>query len=131
MNKTKLVSQSTITRRKNVRNRKWIILASASWTGGIVPALAFAVAHFQAPSLFDAPWTPQSALWLFVVGALTYSAPMVVNWFSRFVGVTKAVGFVLCLEGCLVWTDMITAVPALLTLIAINAYVLADRMSND
>lgn len=101
------------------------------WTGGIVPTLTYAVAHFQAPDLFIQPWGPKEALWLVVIGGLTYSAPMVAAWFSRYVGNIKAWGFVLSLEVTLTFTEQITAIPALVTLICINGLILADKFGND
>lgn len=104
---------------------------AGAWTGGIVPAITYAVAHYQAPDLTKQPWTPSAALWLVVIGGLAYSAPMVAAWMTRYAGQVKAWGFVISLEVAMTFTDHITALPALLTLVTINGIILGNRISQD
>jgi len=111
------------TRQKDIQTT----LAGA-WTGGIIPTLTYLIAHYQAPNLVDGtPWTPKAALWLAVIGGLAYSAPTVAHWFSRYSNNIKAWGFVASLETAMTITDYTTSLPALLTLVGINAWVLADK----
>jgi hypothetical protein len=117
------LTKSVITRRKNVAKRKGYAFASGTLLGGIIPAITYHVAHYQVQSM--------PMLWLAVAGGLAYSAPMVAAWFSRYAGTVKAWGFVVSLETALTITNNITAIPALLCLIGLNAWVLGNRINND
>lgn len=99
--------------------------------GGICPVIAFSVSHFQAPNLLNESWTPKAALWLVTLGLLVYSAPLIASWFSRWVGPVKAWGFVIAMETTMTITDLYTAIPALLTLIALNGMILKEKFQND
>lgn len=110
-------------RRVNMVKRKGWSFAAGVVLGGVIPAITFHLAHWQ---VADKP-----ALWVAVAGGLVYSAPMVAEWFMRYAGVVKAWGFVASLEVALTFTDMVTAIPALLALIGLNAWVLGNRISND
>jgi hypothetical protein len=111
------------TRIRNRRKRGWAAFGSGLFLGGIIPALTFGIAHWQVQ---ESPM-----LWLAVAGGLGYSAPMVAEWFARYAGGFKAWGFVGMLEIALTFTDMVTAIPALLALVALNAWVLGKRIQND
>lgn len=124
------MSKASRTRRQNKIKRSMVASMGACYMGGIIPALTFGVAHFQAPSLFG-QWSPQSALWLVVLGGLCYSSPMIAEWFARYAGRVKAWGFVVSLEVAMTWTDLYTAIPALLTLVALNGMILRDKFAND
>ena len=128
---TQSISQASQKRRANKVKRSLVASLSACYMGGICPMLAFSVSHFQAPDLFTAPWTPRAALWLVVAGLLVYSAPLIIAWFSRWVGRGKAVGFTVAMETCMSFTDLYTAIPALLTLIVLNGLILRDKFAND
>jgi hypothetical protein len=124
--------KGAVTRRKNKVKSGFIRSAGACYMGGICPVISYCVAHEQAPNLVDgSQWTPQAALWLVVVGLLVYSAPLVVQWFSRWVGTLKSVGFVVGLEVAQTFTDPTTALPALVTMVALNAIILRDKFAND
>lgn len=110
-------------RRLNRVKRKGWSFVAGTFLGGIVPALTYHVAHYQVES--------KPMLWLAVAGGLAYSAPMVASWFTRYAGTVKAWGFVVSLETALTVTDNITAIPALLALIGLNAWVLGNRINND
>lgn len=129
--KMKTLSKSAHTRRTNQIKRSMAATASACYMGGICPVIAFAVSHFQAPNLFVEAWTPKAALWLVTLGLLCYSAPLIVDWFQRWVGRFKAVGFVVAMETAMTFTDLYTAIPALLTLVALNGMILKDKFAND
>lgn len=128
--KTMEISKASRTRRQNKIKRSMVASLGACYMGGIIPALTFGVAHFQAPSLFG-QWSPQSALWLVVLGGLAYSGPMVASWFSCYAGTFKGWGFVVSLEVAMTWTDLYTAIPALLTLCVLNGMILRDKFAND
>jgi hypothetical protein len=125
------VSKSSKTRRANKAKRSLIASLGACYIGGICPVIAFAVSHFQAPNLFTAAWSPRAVLWLVTLGLLVYSAPLIATWFSRWVGSTKAWGFVVAVEVTSTFTDLTTAIPALVTLVALNAIILRDKFAND
>lgn len=109
--------------RARVKKLKGWSFAAGVVLGGVIPSITFDVAHRQVQS--------QPMLWLAVAGGLVYSAPMVAQWFTRYAGLVKAWGFVVSLEVALVVTDYITAIPALLALIGLNAWVLGNRISQD
>jgi len=114
------------------RNKRALLITiGAASLGGILPAISYHVAHYQAPSLFTAPWGPSHGLWLVVAGLLAYSAPSVAQWFARYSSPVKAWGFVVGLECAMTCTAQITALPALLALVIVNAIVLSGRMSQD
>ena len=121
----------TQTRQKKVslriRNRKaktrLVQYAAGAVIGGIVPATTWDIAHSQTQA---APM-----LWLAVAGGLAYSAPMVAQWFSRYVGNVKGWGFVVSLETALTFTSLETALPALAVLTALNAFILSNRFAQD
>lgn len=121
--KTMELSKSARTRKMNKVRRKGWSFAAGVLLGGIIPAITFDVAHYQ---VVDTPM-----LWLAVAGGLAYSAPMVAAWFARYAGTIKAWGFVVSLETALTVTDSVTAVPALLALIGLNAWVLGNRINQD
>ena len=103
--------------------RKVCAFAAGIVIGGIIPSIAHDVAHNQAQA---APM-----LWLAVAGFLAYSAPMVAQWFTRYAGQIKAWGFVVGLEAAMVFTQGWTDWAALAVLTGLNAYVLADRFTQD
>lgn len=115
--------KSSRTRRRNLAKRKGWAFASGLLLGGIIPAITFGVAHFQVQT--------NPALWVAVAGGLVYSAPMVAEFCTRYMGPMKAYGFVCSLEVALTFTAYSTAVPALLALIGLNAWVLGNRINND
>lgn len=129
--KTQTKNKSVRTRQNNKLKRNLIQSMGACYMGGICPCIAFAVSHFQAPNLFTQDWTPKAALWLVTLGLLIYSAPLIATWFSRWVGSAKAWGFCVAMETTLTFTDLYTAIPALLTLIALNGLILRDKFVND
>jgi hypothetical protein len=47
------------------------------------------------------------------------------------VGTLKSVGFVVGLEVAQTFTDPTTALPALVTMVALNAIILRDKFAND
>lgn len=105
-----------------MRRKGWSF-ASGIVLGGIIPAITYEVAHYQVEG--------KAMLWLAVAGGLAYSAPMVAAWFARYAGPLKSWGFVISLETALTVTDNVTAIPALLALIGLNAWVLGNRINND
>lgn len=111
------------TRRVNKIKRKASAFSAGLLLGGVIPAITFAVAHYQVEE--------KPMLWLAVAGGLAYSAPMVAEWFTRYAGTVKAWGFVISLEVALTFTNNITAVPALLALVGLNGWILAQRITND
>ena len=111
------------TRRANRVKRKGASFAAGVVLGGIIPAITCELAHYQVQA--------NPALWVAVAGGLIYSAPMVAEWFTRYAGTVKAWGFVASLEVAMTWTDALTAIPALLALIGLNAWVLGNRISQD
>lgn len=111
------------TRIRNRRKRGWAAFGSGLFLGGIIPALTFETAHYQVEA--------KPMLWLAVAGGLLYSAPMVAEFCTRYMGSLKAWGFVAMLEISLTFTDSITSVPALTALVALNAWVLGKRIQND
>jgi hypothetical protein len=127
----KSVTKSTETRRKNkIAKHDWASYGSI-YMGGICPVIAMAVAHCQAPDLTKVKsWDsiPTSAfLWIIVIGLLCYSAPLIAEWFSKYVGNFKAWGFCVAMETTLTFTNWTTSLPALLTLIALNAMILRNK----
>lgn len=114
--------KATKARTRKLKRKGWSFAAGVV-LGGVIPAVTFDVAHRQVQAC--------PMLWLAVAGGLVYSAPMVAAWFTRYAGVVKAWGFVVSLETALVVTDYVTAIPTLLTLIGLNAWVLGNRISND
>lgn len=134
MNTTQLpnrTSKAQQTRRCNKIKRSVLAGAGACYMGGICPVIAFCVSHFQAPDLTIQPWTPKAALWIVTCGLLIYSAPLIATWFSRWVGNVKSWGFVIAMEATMTFTDLYTAIPALITLIALNGMILRDKFAND
>ena len=91
--------------------------------GGIIPTITWDVAHHQTPH--------RPMLWVAVVGGLIYSAPMVADWFSRYVGRIKGWGFVIALETAMTFTEGWTTLSALIVLVGLNAYILAGRFTLD
>ena len=92
--------------------------------GGIIPAITYHVAHYQTET--------HPMLWLGVAGGLAYSAPMCAEWFARYAGPWKAWGFVVALEVAMTFTPSLwTSLPALATLVGINAMILAKRFAQD
>ena len=87
--------------------------------GGFVPLATFTVAHQELPG---AEWYLQPKLAL-VLGGLLYSAKTVVQWGQlAFRDRTKALGFVVLLEGVMVFSaTMWLSYFALALLVAINA----------
>jgi hypothetical protein len=125
------ISKSLRTRHANRVKRSILAGAASAYMGGICPVIAFAVSHYQAPNLFTEPWTPKAVLWLISLGLLIYSAPLIVAWFQRYVGMVKAIGFTVAMETAMTFTDLVTALPALATLVFLNGMILRDRFAND
>lgn len=114
----------TSTRRRKARSWRQISAYAAGIViGGIVPAITCDVAHNQVQAY--------PMLWLAVAGGLAYSAPMVAQWFSRYAGAFKAWGFVVSLETAMTFTHGWTAMAGLVVLTGVNAYVLANRFTQD
>lgn len=124
-------AKSLRTRHANKIRRSFLANAGAAYMGGICPVIAFAVSHYQAPNLFSEPWTPKAVLWLISLGLCIYSAPLIVAWFARYVGMVKAIGFTIAMELCMTFTDLVTALPALATLVFLNGMILRNRFAND
>lgn len=104
-------------RRARKRHRQALgAYVSGCIIGGIIPSITWDVAHHQAP---ENPW-----LYIGVLGGLVYSAPLVADWFSQYVGKWKGYGFVVALETALTVTNGWTDITALVVLSALNAYVL-------
>lgn len=125
------VSKGTQTRRANIaKMNKWASIGSI-YMGGICPIIAMVVAHYQAPDLtkiHSFEEIPASSfLWIIVIGLLAYSAPLIAEWFSKYVGGFKAWGFCIAMETTMSFTSEWTAIPALLTLIGLNAMILRLR----
>lgn len=118
-----VLTKSVSRRRLNRVKKKGWSFASGVVLGGIIPAITWECSHYQVES--------KPMLWLAVAGGLAYSAPVVAQWFARYSGPLKSWGFVVSLEVALTFTDYITAVPALICLIGLNAWVLGNRINND
>jgi hypothetical protein len=125
------VSKATLTRRNNKRRQNGIASLGSLVMGGIAPITSFEVSHFQAPDLTKVNLDASSFLWIVTLGLLVYSAPLVISWFSRYVGMVKAVGFVVAMETTQTFTSLSTAVPALMVLVVLNAIILRGRFLND
>lgn len=124
---TSTVSTKRIYRRrknkaKQVKKNIFAYLAGIL-IGGIIPTITWDVAHHQTQQY--------PMLWMAVAGGLIYSAPMVSNWFSRYVGQMKGWGFVVSLETALTFTEGWTTISALVVLVGLNAYILAGRFTQD
>jgi hypothetical protein len=117
------VNKGSITRRKNKVKKNVYAYFAGIILGGVIPLIAFNVAHVQ---VIENP-----ALWVIVAGALIYSAPMVSEWFGRYVGKVKGWGFTVALEVSLTFTHHWTAWLALVVLVGLNAFVLANRFTQD
>lgn len=116
--------KQTRTSRRKARGWRYATAYTAGIViGGIIPSIAHDVAHNQAQAL--------PMLWLAVAGFLAYSAPMVAQWFTRYAGPLKAWGFVVGLEAAMVFTTGWTDWAALAVLTGLNAYVLANRFTQD
>jgi len=121
--KTIQLNKATRTRRVNKIKRNASAFGAGLLLGGVIPAITFTIAHYQVEE--------RPMLWLAVAGGLAYSAPMVAEWFTRYAGLVKAWGFVISLEVALTFTNNITAIPALLALVGLNGWILAQRITND
>lgn len=124
MNNT-LIRKPRTTRIKATQRRRRNLKAYLAGIviGGILPAISCDVAHNQTGQY--------PMLWLAVAGFLAYSAPMVAEWFTRYAGQFKAWGFVVGLETAMTFTHGWTAIAALVVLTGLNAYVLANRFTQD
>lgn len=124
-------AKSAKTRRCNKLKANASASMGALVMGGIAPCISYHVAHFQAPDLTAVPLSPSAFLWLVTAGLLVYSAPLIISWFSRYVGWLKAAGFVVGLETAQTFTAWPTALPALAVLVTLNAIILRDKFAND
>lgn len=104
------------------RNRVAAILGGV--LGGAIPALTFAVAHWETAS------NPYA--WLFVAGGLAYSARTVFYWMRRATGtVIGALGFVVLTESVMTFAALSLAGASLILLVAINALATGAQLALD
>lgn len=81
-----------------------------------LPVASYAIAHIEVEQ------TPY--MWILVCAALTFSAPMLVQWAQKWCGhMVKAVGFTILLEGVMVFSSLpVLRLSGLAILVAINAH---------
>lgn len=128
---TKPAKKAAVTRKINKMKANGAASFGALIMGGICPIISFIVSHFQAPDLTKTPLDASAFLWIVTAGLLVYSAPLIISWFSRYVGFGKALGFTVAMEASQTFTGLTTAIPALLVLVALNAIILRGRFLND
>lgn len=106
------------------RRNRWP-MACGAILGGFVPVASYVVAHYEAPE--------RHALIALVVGGLAYSA-LSVYGFARlaFGSAVKALGFVLLLEGVMVFSGIpALGLASLVLLVGINAISTGVRLALD
>jgi hypothetical protein len=81
-----------------------------------LPVASYAIAHVEVES--------NPTMWILVAAALTFSAPMLIQWSQRWCGhVVKALGFTVLLEGVMVFSSLpALRLTGLAILVAINAH---------
>jgi hypothetical protein len=81
-----------------------------------LPVASYMIAHIEVEQ------TPY--MWILVIAALTFSAPMLIQWAQKWCGhVAKAIGFTVLLEGVMVFSALPELrMGALVILVAINAH---------
>lgn len=111
-------------RAAGARRNRWS-MACGAILGGFVPVASYVVAHYEAPE--------RPALIALVVGGLAYSA-LSVYGFARlaFGSAVKALGFVLLLEGVMVFSGIpALGLASLVLLVGINAISTGVRLALD